>query len=276
MKKILILLVTATIIASCNNGPGRKELQANNEELKAQLNKKDSTIEELLSTINTIEEGFRKISDIQGTINLNAPTAEGEGTREAKFKRGIEQIAITLKKNKEEIENLKKQLLNNKQASESIKIMVGKLEKKLTEKSLELTTLKQALAEKDIHIGKLDSIIIDLTRANTGQELQLIAQEQELNTVWYAIGTKSELKEQNILSGGDIMRESDINFKYFTKADKRELTTIDTYAKRAKLLTNHPEGSYTLARNEQKQYVLTIDNPETFWSTSKYLIIQVR
>lgn len=277
MKRIFILLVTASaIIASCNNGPGRKELQAKNEELKAELSKRDYAIEELVSTINSIEDGFKKINDIQGIINLNAATDEGEGSRKAKLEHNIEQIATTLKKNKEEIENLKKQLLNNKQASESIKIMVTKLEKKLTEKSLELTTLKQALADKDIHIGKLDSIITYLTRANTGQELQLIAQEEELNTVWYAIGTKSELKEQNILSGGDVMREDDINFKYFTKADKRELTTIDTYAKRAKLLTNHPQGSYTLERNEQKQYVLTITNPETFWSTSKYLIIQVK
>lgn len=136
--------------------------------------------------------------------------------------------------------------------------------------------MMQALADKDFKINKLDSIIADLTRANTGQELRIIEQEQEINSVWYAIGTKSELKEQNILHSGDVMREKDINFKYFTKADKRELSTINTYAKRAKLLTNHPEDSYTLERNDKKQYILTITSPDAFWGATKYLVIQVR
>ena len=136
--------------------------------------------------------------------------------------------------------------------------------------------LQRALAEKDIHISELDNIINELMQENTGQQLQLIAQEQELNKVWYAIGTKSELKEQNILKSGDVMRESDVNLKYFTAADKRELTTINTQARKAKLLTTHPDGSYALERNADKEYVLTITAPDLFWSVSRYLVIQVR
>lgn len=275
-RTITLLLMAAAIITGCNNGPSRKELRESNDELKAELQEKDAAIAELISTMNSIDEGFRKINEIQGRINLNSATSEGQGSSTAAIERNIEYITSTLKKNKEEIESLKKQLLNNKQVSKELKAMAARLEQQLIDKSRELATLQQALADKDIHIGKLDSIISYLTRANTGQELQLIAQEEELNSVWYAIGTKSELKEQNILSGGDVMRENDVNFKYFTKADKRELNTINTYAKRAKLLTNHTEGSYTLERNEQKQYVLTITDPDSFWSTSRYLIIQVR
>jgi hypothetical protein len=41
------------------------------------------------------------------------------------------------------------------------------------------------------------------------------------------------------------------------------------------LLTNHPASSYVLERDANKQYVLRITNPQLFWSTSKYLVIQV-
>lgn len=274
MKKLFISLLAATaILTSCNYG-GRTHLQESNDSLKAVLAEKDATITDLLGTMNIIEAGFKKINEIQGRISSNSAT--NEVAYSDVIKSDIEAITYTLAKNKEEIEKLKKQITSNNQASKELKIKIANLEKQLIEKSKELGAMAQALANKDIHINKLDSIIADLTRANTGQELRLIEQEQEINNVWYAIGTKSELKEQNILSSGEVMREKDINFKYFTKADKRELTTINTHARKAKLLTNHPDGSYTLERNADKQNVLNITVPEDFWSSSKYLVIQVR
>lgn len=51
---------------------------------------------------------------------------------------------------------------------------------------------------------------------------------------------------------------------------------IKLYSKSAKILTMHPSSSYTLQRDANKQYVLRISNPQIFWSTSKYLVIQVK
>ncbi len=41
-------------------------------------------------------------------------------------------------------------------------------------------------------------------------------------------------------------------------------------------MTNHPAGSYTLEKDAQNQYVLRINNPQEFWSVSKYLVIIVK
>lgn len=274
MKKLFITLIAATtLFTSCNNS-GRTQLQESNDSLRTVLAEKDAAITDLLGTINIIEQGFKQINEMQGRINTGNITSEVAYADV--LKSDIDAITSTLAKNKEEIERLKKQVMGDKRASKELKTKIANLEKQLIDKSKELESMAQVLASKNIHISRLDSIIADLTRANTGQELRLIEQEQEINNVWYAIGTKTELKEQNILSSGEVMREKNINFKYFTKADKRELTTINTYAKRAKLLTNHPEGSYTLERNADKQYILTITAPNDFWSSSKYLVIQVR
>lgn len=274
MKKLFISLLAATaLFTNCNNG-GRTQLQENNDSLRTVLAEKDATITDLLGTMNIIEDGFKKINEMQGRINASSATSE-VAYADA-LKSDIDAIVNTLANNKKEIEKLKQQVMGDKKVSKELKTKIANLENMLIEKSKELNAMVQALAEKDIHINRLDSIITGLTKENTGQELRLIEQEQQLNNVWYAIGTKSELKEQNILSSGEVMREKNVNFKYFTKADKRELTTINTYAKRAKLLTNHPEGSYTLERNAEKQYILTITAPDDFWSASKYLVIQVR
>ncbi len=275
MKKIIAILATALVVASCgNNGPARSELQEKNDSLKTALLQKDASMQELIATINTIEEGFKKINDMQGRISTGGPGSEIN--YHETLESNIAYITETLAKNKAEIAKLKEQLASKTSATKELRAMVNNLERELTQKGEELTLLQKSLAEKDIHINMLDSIITELMRENTGQELRLIAQDTELNKVWYAIGTKSELKEQNILKSGEVMRESNINMKYFTSADKRELNTIATYAKKAKLLTNHPEGSYTLERNSQKLYILTITDADAFWSSSRYLVIQVR
>jgi hypothetical protein len=51
---------------------------------------------------------------------------------------------------------------------------------------------------------------------------------------------------------------------------------IKLMSRDARILTNHPSGTYTLERDANKQYVLRITNPQSFWSTSKYLVVQVK
>ena len=51
---------------------------------------------------------------------------------------------------------------------------------------------------------------------------------------------------------------------------------IKLYSKSAQLLTAHPSNSYNLSKDVNGQYVLRITDPDTFWSTSKYLVVQVK
>ena len=88
-------------------------------------------------------------------------------------------------------------------------------------------------------------------------------------------GTKSELKEQGILSKGEVLK-SHFNKNYFTKIDIRVDKEIKLYSKKATMMTSHPAGSYTLNTDANGQYVLRITNPQQFWSTSKYLVILVK
>jgi hypothetical protein len=143
-------------------------------------------------------------------------------------------------------------------------------------KSKEIEELNKMLAEKNIYISQLDSTVTAFKQDNIEKEQTIQQQDDMLNTVWYAIGTKSELKNEKILKSGDVLRETNANLDYFTKADMRELTTVNTYAKKAKLLTTHPSDSYKLEKDANKQYVLTITDANKFWSVSRYLVIQVR
>ena len=275
MKKYLILIMAATaMFVSCQNGTKQKALISQNDSLQAVIAERDAALNEMKSTINAVEEGFRAINEAQGRINLNSATSEV--SRKETLQNDILFIHETLAKNKAQIEKLTAELSKNKSASKQMQQMIIKLQEQLEVKSKEIEELNKMLAEKNIYISQLDSTVTAFKQDNIEKEQTIQQQDDMLNTVWYAIGTKSELKNEKILKSGDVLRETNANLDYFTKADMRELTTVNTYAKKAKLLTTHPSDSYKLEKDANKQYVLTITDANKFWSVSRYLVIQVR
>ncbi len=282
MKKMIFLFVaTAALFASCTGGPKKADLITENDSLRSIIASRDAALDEMISTINIVEEGFKAINEAQGRINLDASSAEQ--TKKASLQKDIDFITQTLQKNKQQISELEEKLKKSQSYSKQLNKMVQKLKAELEEKNRQIVALQQELAQKNIHIDELDKSVqqlnanvSELSATKAANEKTISAQDASLNSVWYAIGTKRELKEQNLLDGKKVLREADANMDYFTKADKRKFTTVETHAKNAKLLTTHPEGSYKLERNSEKQYVLTITNADNFWSVSKYLIIQVR
>lgn len=275
MKKAFYLfMLLLVVVTACENGPKRLQLMNENDSLQNVIHQRDAALDEMITSINIIEEGFRTINEAQGRVNLDM--IGSEKSKSDKLLEDIAFISSTLAKNKEQIELLQKQLEKSKSGSKQLKVMVENLQKQLNEKSLQVQTLQTALAQKNIHIEELDKTIAELKQAQEVSERVISLQESELNSVWYAIGTKRELKGENILSGGDVLREANANMDYFTKADMRELKSINTYAKSAKLLTSHPESSYNMVRDENKMYTLNIIDPVAFWSVSRYLVIQVK
>ena len=281
MKKTIFLLVAiATLFASCTNGPKKADLISQNDSLRSVLASRDAAMDEMINTINVVEQGFKAINEAQGRINLDAAA---EQSKLVTLQKDINFINETLQKNKQQIAELEENLNKNQSYSKQLKTMVEKLKKELAEKNEQIAALQQELSQKNIHIEELDKSVQQLTGSvdelsatKAANEKIISAQENALNTVWYAIGTKSELKEQKILDGKKVLRDAAANMSYFTKCDRRELKTIETHEKNAKLLTTHPEGSYKLERNSEKKYVLTITDADNFWSVSKYLVIQVR
>ena len=154
--------------------------------------------------------------------------------------------------------------------------------KQLDEKDQQLQQLRAELDAKDIHISELDERINNLNtnvsklRTDNTEKAQTISnQDKQLHTAWYVFGTKKELKEQGILVDGKVL-QSNFNKAYFTRVDIRTLNEIKFQSKSVRLLTTHPSSSYTLERDFNKEYVLTITNPELFWSTSKYFVAVVK
>ena len=284
MKKLLLVAcVAAFCLTGCNNGKNNDSAAQNTaqaDSLNGIIAQKDSEINDLMGTLNEIEEGFQQISEAEHRVSL---AKDGEGVnKKQKLKEDIQFIADRMKQNRELIAKLQKQLANGTLKGAQLQKTIEGLQKQLEEKDAQLQTLREELDKKDIHIAALDETVNNLNTktnrltAESNQKTETInAQDKQIHTAWYVFGTKKELKEQSIIQNGKVMT-GNFNKNYFTKVDIRNLSEIKLYSKSAKLLTTHPSSSYSLVRDANKQYTLRITNSQIFWSTSKYLVVLVK
>ena len=282
MKKLAFFAVCALAIASCTDGVKQANLaaEAQRDSLNSIIAQKESEITDMMTTLSDIEEGFREITEAQNRVTL---AKEGEGTNTSqRIRENVQFIQSVMKQNKELINKLKQQVRESSVRGEQLKKIVDNLTEQMAIKDKQLQSLREELDAKDIHIAELDEVVADLNKNVTtlkeesNQKSQTIStQDKELHTAWFVFGTKKELKEKRILVDGEVL-QSNFDKDYFTKIDICIDKEIKLYSSSAEMLTNHPASSYTLQRDAKKQYVLRINDPDAFWSTSKYLVILVK
>jgi len=283
MRRIVIIAVGALMFAACSEkksevAPDRTSVVRDS--MQNIITQKDNEINELMGTLNEIDEGFSLINATQEKIML---AKQGEGVNKAqRIRENMATLQQALQKNKELVEKLRKQLNSSTLKSEQLNRTIENLTKQIEEKGREMQSLREELDKKDIHISELDekvanlnTDVVTLQQENTQKKEVIDKQDKELHQAWFVFGTKKELKEQHIIEGSKVL-QSNFNKNYFTKIDIRQKKEIQLYSKSAKLLTAHPASSYSLVQDETKQYTLKINNPEAFWSTSKYLVILVK
>ena len=303
MKKVMLFAVCAVMaLTGCNSGQKKMNpADSQNDSLRSIIQARDNEINDMMGTLNDIQEGFSEINAAENRVSI---AKDGEGADKATvIKQQIQFIAQRMKENRELIKKLQDQLRETGFKGDQMKKTIENLQAQLIQKDGELKKLRAELQAKNIHIAELDETInglnSDVASLNTSvqnlntektnltkekTQLQnesnkksetISSQDKQLNTAWYVFGTKKELKQNNILSGGKVLREG-FNRNYFTKIDIRVDKEIKLYSKSAKILTAHPSSSYTLSKDTNGQYVLRINDPESFWSTSKYLVVQVK
>ncbi|MDO5571802.1 MAG: hypothetical protein Q4F97_10130 [Bacteroidales bacterium] len=289
MKKILFpLAFVFVLVSSCSDSAKMKQLQEQNDSLVIATTERQAEFDDLLSTLNEVEDGFQQIKDAENYLVVQAQsnTDINKSTKE-KLAGDIKFIQETLKNNKEQIEKLQKLYDSSKNQTAQMKKTIARLNSELESKSALIASLQSELAKKDVEIADLYQSVADLagtvdnlTETTETQQAQIKQKDDDLNTAYYVFGTNKELKDESIVDGGGLFKGSKLlpenfNKEYFTKVDIRKFKEIQLYAKKAKVLSNMPAGSYSLEKGEDGNLTLKITDSAKFWSLAKYLVIQV-
>ncbi|WP_278778506.1 hypothetical protein [Leyella stercorea] len=286
MKKLSFVLLSMMLLAitSCDfTNKSKGETNQDEEQvdsLQRIISQKDGEINDMMETFNQIQTGLREISEAENRVVV-AKSGEGANSRQQMLE-DVRFISSTMQQNRALLEKLRQQLRESSIKGDQLRRTIEGLVAQINDKEQQLQQLRAELDAKNIHIADLDKTITGLNenvstlKEESSKKTETINdQDAQLNTAWFVFGTKKELKEQRILDGSKVL-QANFNKSYFTKIDIRVQKEIKLYSKSAKILTMHPSSSYTLQQDANKQYVLRISNPQLFWSTSKYLVIQVK
>jgi len=288
MKKILFLFVIPVLLSSCI-GSGSSDLKKQNDSLYMVTIEKDRQMNDLIGALVEIDDNLQQIKEKENVIALNARSNDNvsPATMKETINNDIKAIYELMLKNKEKIVELEKKLSLDEKNNVYLKQLVVRLNKQLKEKTLEIVKLREDLKRKDITIADLNFTVEGLELALDSIHAKALAANRKLKETteelyrgFYVFGTKKELKEQNIITGDGLFKkkkvlEGDFDGDYFTRIDIREVDSIPLFRPKAKLLTSHPNGSYSLKKNSEGALMLIIADKDRFWSTSKYLVVQV-
>jgi chromosome segregation ATPase len=287
MKK-LIFILSVVVFTSC--GQHKKDIarmQAKQDSI-AQLNvQKDNSILEFIGSMNEIQANMDSVKRIQKLVSVQ--TSSGTELKADAKKRIIEdikQINDLLEKNKALMKSLQGKLNSSNTKIKELQTMIEMQTKQMAEKDVELARLNTDLENLNINVKGLNQKIETITaesEATISAKNQAIEEKtNELNTAYYAFGSKKELTEKNVIEkeggvlgmGKTLKIKKDFNRDYFMKIDIREFKQLPLNTKKAKLVSYHPDGSYHFT-GEKTVESLIIDKPEEFWKASKYLLIVV-
>jgi len=280
MKKILFLCLSTIVLTSCvEKSAEYKRLQSENEVLKAEKIRTTYDIEDMFTVLNNIYEDMQSLRESENYLTIE-PSGELSVDKQKQIKNNIRLIAETLQTNRNKLAVLEEQLKNSSLLSASLQKTIDRLNAEIIQKAQMIASLQENLAKKDIRIQELDEQIENLVITTTAQSRTISVQDKELHLAYYCFGTRKELKDQDILTGGGLFAKTKVlqgsfNRDYFLPVDTRDHTEIQLYTRKAIVHSNHPENSYTYDKDQNGNLVLVIIEPELFWSLSKYLVIEV-
>lgn len=286
---ILLGLSALTMLNSCEKTipvtQHDTEVAILNSQISSDERMRDSLEGIYIATLDEIDNNLDKIRDKEGIIIMGPKTnSDLKSSKKERIVNNISMINTLLEENKSKLAKLERSLSAYKKGKVELvrSINLAKERQQLLEDEIE--ELKAVLAQNEFKISDLNkqldeknSQLATLSEKNTNMD-------KDLNRVYFTEGTYKELKGKKIIvkEGGVLgvgrveTLQQNLDKSKFTELNQKETTSIVLNGKKPKLITKHPANSYSVSTTENDLAQLTIKDPESFWSYSKYLVVEVK
>ena len=286
MKKTFLICGTAAILlASCaGNEKKLNEDSAKIADLTEEYKEASDFNDSLMLLMGDIYTGLDSINMQEGLLyNMN----QGDNAdRRAEIRRNLAAIKARLNANKQLLADMEAKVKNSGNQNSVLTKTIDQLKAHIAQQDEKIAQLQNDLENANKQIGELNNTVAQKeeevkaeTAAKEQAQQEAVAAENEANKVFYAIGTNKELKKNGLLEkkflGTTKVLKGDFDASYFVKADKRTLRTIPCNAKKVKVWTNMPQGSYRIVGEKDGPKSIEIVNPDRFWSLASHLVVQI-
>jgi uncharacterized protein (DUF3084 family) len=258
--------------------------QERSNSLVMKLHQRDSLVNEYVETFNQIEKDLMLIKEKENLLNVETADPELAKTKKVQLSEDIQLIYSLIEENKKKVADLSRKLKNSgveiAALNEKVKYLAGVIE----ERDSSMLALNQELEARDIVIADLNGKMGELETVVETQKGVIDEQIAELNKAFLATGSFKDLEEKGIVvkDGGFLglgktktLHNVESN-ENFDKIDITTTKTITVNAKKAQLITEHPEGSYEWVEENDLIAYMVINDPREFWKVSKYAVLETK
>ena len=277
MKHVIVMALGAALaLASCVSKGTVVKVEEQRDSLSVVVSAKDSLISAVFEDISSISENLALIRTRENLLSV-AGDAEGGRRPVEEINNDIAAIDRLLRENKVKIASLQSAVAQLRKANlrlDGLEKMIRDMSAQLAEKKNEIARLRENLTQMGVEVETLTEQV-----AVRSEQVEL---ENQLNTVYYIVGTEKELREAQIINkqgfiGRTLTVNKTNNLDSFTKTDSRLLSEVPIGQKKVSVVTTHPEESYELVTDADKVVLkLLITDPVRFWESSKILIISYK
>jgi predicted nucleic acid-binding Zn-ribbon protein len=283
----LILLVAGIIVFSLYNSEHKKLInlmETQKTSLTDKVNARDSVINEWITTFDDIEKNIATIKEKEKLITVNSSNADISNDKRLQVLEDIKTINTLLEQNKKKIAFLNAQLNKSGGTIKVLQIKISELEASMKQNENEISELKTSLVEKKFEVEQLNTQVAVMQDTIAKKDEKINTQTYEMNKAFYTCGTYKELKAKGLLTkeGGFIglgKTESltgNFTENSFVQIDLTVTKSIPVNSKSAKLISEHPAGSYEFMRDKDKRIIsIEITDPVQFWKISKYAVVEI-
>lgn len=257
------------------------KLTQQNDSIKTSFENATSTINEIQASLDSIESG------ISGQLLSGREMPLNAADRRSQIITSIRNMKLQIEADKKRISDLEKRLAGSQHRVKGLEDLVTKLKASIAEKERIVAELsgKLGVAEETLITERKLSAEEIAKREMTIAEKQttIEAQEKDLNTIFYAFGTRKELLEKQIITreGGLLGIGKVSTIQKNTELDKYktfDLSEVDGISfpatKRGySILSNQSAASYKVEKAGDS-YILKVINKELF-RKYKLLVIEI-
>lgn len=292
MKNFKYLLLSLIIFSCTSNNESILNDKIIIDSLKTQLSSKvevlksleyekvnnDSIVNQYALYIEKIKENINEINKQESIINNAKNNPDFITIDTTDVINAIKILSMKLQENESMIEELSNAVILEKDKNSQFASSVTQLSEQIAKSNREIYFLKEEL-------NSINASFESVFNKYTLQNIKINDLNQKLNQVAFAIGTKTELLNNGVLtkSGGLIgivksrKLNNDLNTDYFTYTSRLEFRKLILGFKSVKLITSHPTGSFKIHKSSKEKIdSLEILDNDDFWRNSKFLVVEVK
>lgn len=243
---------------------------------------------EIADLVGTLGEISTQLDRVNNAINLpNGDEKNDLLSQRERLLAKLQGVQQQIEEKQAALDQLQKQyasaLGQNKELKKTIDRMQGEINgyiAKIQDYESQIENKNQQIAQLNNDLTSTQNTLNEVSSENSTQKTALQAQDKMLNSGFYIVGSKKDLKKLGIVSKDGIFSATKISpstfdTSVFNQIDIREVTEIPLGSRSAKILSSMPEDSYRLENDYDRTLKIVILDPASFWSITRYLVVMI-